>query len=234
MFQTLIMFSQDTKESIQLISRSNSTEEIEQLIKNKPDVLTFKQFDNRNILFRIDNSKLKVFKVLLENGANPNEKDDADWTPLTYNTTNFKLYKLYKEYGGNIEVNKNHKTDYISRLVFDYTAGRQEETYSIIESILNTEKIDLNKTYDNGLALSHMLIINYLTYTKETNFEQLFNLLESKGLNFQNKLEKDFNEENYPYNLKKGDNCENLIKKVIDHEFYNGRDSNYIIRKCCH
>ena len=234
MFQAQMMSSQEVNESIQKIIETNSIEEVQDIILNNPDVLTYKQFDNRNILFRIDNSKLDIFEVLLKNGANPNEKDDAGWTPMTYNSSNYELYKIYRNYGGIIVLSNNHKTDYVAKLIFNYTIGNQEKTYKIIESIIEDETIDINKTYDCGLTLSHMLIISYLTYDNETNFEKLIEFLESKGMTFMKPLEGDFNDENYPFSLLKGDNCLKIIDKITKHEFYNQRDFSYIEKKCSH
>jgi len=234
LFKALLLNSQEVKESILKIIETHSIEEVQDIILSNPDILTFKQFDNRNILFRIDNSKLDIFKVLLLNGANPNENDDAGWTPMTYNTSNYQLYQIYKKHGGVVVISNDYKTDYLAKLILDYTVGNQEKTYKIIKSILEDETIDINKTYDCGLTLSHLLTVAYLTYDKETNFERLIELLESKGMTFMNPLEGDFNDDNYPFNLVKGDNCSTLIDKITKHEFYNGRELGYIEKICNH
>lgn len=232
MFNSFSMNSQDINKDIHRISNSDSIEEIESIIKNTPEVLSYKQFDNRNILFTIENSKLDVFSVLLKNGADPNEKDDAGWTPLTYNTSNYELFKLFREYGGDVIINDNHFTDYISLLVNDYTSGNQDKTIKILETVSMDAKQDLNKVYNNGLTLSHMLIINYLTYSDDTNFDQLINLLISHGMTFKNKVSKHINLGDNLYKISAGDSCIDIVKKVHVHEYYNGRDINYIKEKC--
>lgn len=227
--------SQDLGEVVQKVIRANSTEEVSVLIEKNPDLISYKQFDNRNILFRLDESKLEIIEFLLKQGANPNDKDDGGWTPMTYNNLNFQLYELYGKYGGEIVISNNPRTDYISWLIHGYTNFRQSEILEIIKSVLKSEEIDLNKFYDNGLTLSHMITINYLTYSQDTDFTQLIALLEENGMSFNHHLKKEFHDEElYPYRLKAGDGCLDIIEKVSNHSYYNGKDLELIQMKCSH
>lgn len=232
LLQSIVLNGQEVKEAFSSIPQTDSVKEIETIIKSYPDVIKYKQSDNRNILFEVSNSRFQIFEVLLKNGANPNEKDDMGWTPLTYNTSNYDLFVLFQKYGGKIVESHNERTDYISRLIFDYTVGNQEEAFKIIEAVLSAEDLDLNKIYDNGLALGHMVIINYLTYADDTNFDQLLHLLMSYGLTFNRQVEKNFSTKNYPFKIIKGDSCFDIIRKVSEHEFYNGRALSHIEENC--
>ena len=122
----LKLSSQDLNQAFNEIIITNSIDEVVSIIDPHPDILAHKPTDNRNILFSINSCELWKFEEILKRGADPNAIDDAGWTPFTYNTSNFKLYQILKNYGGKVVTNDKPNIDYLAWLIHNYTLGNQK------------------------------------------------------------------------------------------------------------
>lgn len=223
----LMSMGQDMDE----IAALNNFNDVEAALQKNPGVVKELTTYNRNILFQTQERSLVINELFLKKGADPNHADEFGFTPVTYNTSNYDLFMLYRKYGGKPVFDKKQTVDFLYSLVFDYVSLQQEGRLKIIRAVLESSSVGINKYYENGLSLAHLVVVNYLTYSENTDFGSLIMLLKKHHLDFTRPVEKDFhNDETYPFKLKKGDTYKDIINKVKAHASYNGRNPNDLMK----